>query len=144
MLDAEEARLARVYEDLRVRLLDLSKRNQLLNYRFSARSKRYVQIVDGSLEAIYDWLVSQELSLRIKPLPDPDEIPHDERTDEFRAALDHARATDVEYLTALEALETTGRSDEVEIAKIERQLRERVRQHLESSSTPVSQGNQSN
>ena len=130
MLDGEEARLARLYQALRERLLDLTKRNQLLNYRFSARSRRFVQVVDGSLEAIYCWLVSEQSSLRIKPLPEPDEIPRDERTDEFRAALDHSKVTDVEYLAALEALETAGRSEEIEVAKIETKLRERVREHL--------------
>ena len=123
-------RRTRLYEDLRQRLLDLSKRNQLLNYRLSARSKKYVQIVDVSLEAVHGSLVSEETSLRIKPLPEPDEIPREERTDEFRAAFDHARLTDIEYLAELEALEATGRTDELEIAKIEKKLRNRVRERL--------------
>jgi hypothetical protein len=37
-------------------------------------------------------------------LPEPDEIPRDERTEEFRTALDHARTIDVEYLAAFEVL----------------------------------------
>ena len=54
-------------------------------------------------------------------------IPRDERTEEFRAALEHARTTDVEYLAAFEALEATGRDDDSAIAQLEKQLRDRVR-----------------
>jgi hypothetical protein len=49
----EQLRLAHLYEQLRLKLLDLSKRNRMLNYIFSTRSKRYLQIVDEVLEEIY-------------------------------------------------------------------------------------------
>jgi len=46
MSDApEHRRLKGLYEDLRLRLLDLSRRNQLLNYGLSARSKGDVPII---------------------------------------------------------------------------------------------------
>jgi very-short-patch-repair endonuclease len=131
MQDAtEQARLSRLYEDLRLRLLDLSKRNQLLNYKLSARSKRFLQIVDCSFEEVHKRLADDEESLRILALPEPDEIPADERTEEFRSALDRGFETDVEYLTALDAMESTGREDDAALAKLERQLRDRVREEL--------------
>jgi very-short-patch-repair endonuclease len=131
MLDlADQARLLRLYEDLRLRLLDLSRRNQLLNYRFSARSKRYLQIVDCSLNEVHKALADEERSLPLAALPEPPEVPSDERTEEFRAALDRASETDVEYLTAIAAIETTGRDDEAEISYLEGQLRNRVRDAL--------------
>lgn len=126
----EGDRLKRLYEDLRLRLLDLSKRNQLLNYRLSTRSKRFLRIVDGPLEDAHQRLVGDEETLRIAPLPEPDDIPSEERTDEFRLALDRARATDVEYLTAVEAFEATGRDDDAAMEKLERQLRDRLREEL--------------
>ena len=53
------------------------------------------------------------------------------RTEEFRLALDRAReATDVDYLAALETLEATSRDDEVAFERLERQLRDRVRNEL--------------
>ena len=119
-----------LYEDLRLRLLDLSKRNQLLNYGLSARSKRYLQIVDATLKGAHMLLAGDEAALRIAPLPEPDDVPSEERTDEFRAALDRGRATDVEYLTAVEAIEATGRDDEAAMEKLERRLRDQVRAEL--------------
>jgi hypothetical protein len=48
MLDAAETqRLSNLYEQLRLTLLDLSKKNRMLNYRLGARSKRYLQIISG-------------------------------------------------------------------------------------------------
>ncbi len=131
MSDApESARLKGLYEVLRLRLLDLSKRNQLLNYGLNARSKRFLQIVDGTLEGTHNLLADDEATLRIAPLPEPDDVPSEERTDEFRSALDRGRATDVEYLTAVEAIEATGRDDEAAMEKLERGLRDRVRAEL--------------
>jgi hypothetical protein len=120
-----------------LRLLDLSRRNQLLNYRFSARSKRYLQLVDCSLSEVHKALADEERGLPLAPLPEPPEVPSDERTEEFRTALDRARETDVEYLTAIAAIETTGRDDEAEISHLESQLRDRVRGELGMQPRPL-------
>jgi hypothetical protein len=127
---SEETRLKRLFDDLRVRLLDLSKRNQLLNYNLSARSKRLLRIVDGSLEESYRQLAHDDAKLRIVPLAEPDDIPSEERTDEFRCALERARATDIEYLTSVAAIEAAGCDDEAAMEKVERQLRDRLRDEL--------------
>ena len=139
---SERERLSCVYEDLRLRLLDLSKRNQLLNYRLNARSKRFLQVVNVSLEDIYTRLAAEEGTLQIAALREPDNIPRDERTEEFRLALDRAHATDVDYLTAVESIEATARDDEVAMEKLERQLRDRVRKEL--GLPPRSSGNEVN
>jgi hypothetical protein len=66
MLDAIEAkRLSNLYEKLRLKLLDLSKKNRMLNYSLGARSKRHLQIIDEVLEQVYNKLVDEEVSLRI-------------------------------------------------------------------------------
>lgn len=131
MLDQPDAaRLSRLYDELRLRLLDLTRRNQLLNYSLSPRSRRFLQIVDTSFEDVHRRLVGDEATLRIAPLPEPDDIPVEERTEDFRAVLDRARSTDLEYLTALEALETTGRTDEIALERLDRQLRDKVRSEL--------------
>jgi Protein of unknown function (DUF4011) len=136
MLDMpEQTRLRQLYEDLRLRLLDLTKRNQLLNYGLKARSKRFLQIVGVTLEGAHQRL-AEEASVRIASLPDPDDIPSEERTEEFRSALERGRGTDVEYLTALEAIDATGREDEAAMEKLERQLRDRIRTELELPPRP--------
>ena len=128
---AERERLQTLYEGLRLKLLDLSRKNQLLNYNLRPRSKRFLQLVGCSLEDAYKRLASDEHVLKINALPEPDAIPADERTEEFRTALERAKTVDVEYLTEIEAVQSTGRDDDAVLEKIERKLRDRVRDQLE-------------
>ena len=126
----EGPRLNRLYEEIRIRLLDLSKRNQLLNYRLNPRSKRYLQIVDCTLESVHKQLAENEGSIHVAPLQEPDDVPTEERTEEFNSALGRARTTDVEYLTAIEVMEATGQINEAELEGLERALRDRLREQL--------------
>lgn len=123
----EELRLAGVYDRLRLKLLDLSKKNRMLNYSLGARSKRHLQIVDEVMEEVYRKLAGEDVSLRIDPLEEPEDTPPEERTEEFIAALEHAKVSNLEYLTKLQALESSGRDDELALAKLERELRDHIR-----------------
>ena len=102
----------------------------MLNYNLGARSKRHLQIVDEVLEEVYKKLTTEERSLRILPLDDPEDTPAEERTEDFITELERARASDIEYLMKLEALESQGRDDEASIAKLDRELRDKIRAHL--------------
>jgi Protein of unknown function (DUF4011) len=126
----ENQRISGLYEQLRLKLLELSKKNRMLNYSLGAKSKRQLQIVDEVLEDVYKKLVEQEASLRILPLDDPDDIPLEERTEDFIAAFEHAKASDIEYLTKVEVLESQGRDDEIALSRLDRELREKVRSQL--------------
>ena len=126
----EQQRLEGLYEKLRLKLLDLSKKNRMLNYSLGVRSQRYLQIVGDALEDVYARLASDEARLRISFLPEPDDLPVEEKTEDFLAALEHAKVSDIDYVTKLDALETEGRDDEIELARLERQLRDRVRAQL--------------
>jgi len=131
MLDApEKQRLSNLYEQLRLKLLDLSKKNRMLNYSLGARSKRHLQVVDEVLEEVYKKLVEEEASVRILPLDEPDDIPPEERTEDFIAALGQATVSDIEYLTKLEALKSQGRDDEIAVGRLERELRDKIRVQL--------------
>ena len=123
----EQGRLTEVYGRLRLKLLDLSKKNRMLNYNLGSRSKRHLQIVDEVMDEIYKKLVGDDTTLRIEPLDEPEDVPPEEKTEEFVGALEHAKVSHLEYLTKLEALESAGRDDEVELAKLERELRDHIR-----------------
>ena len=123
----EHGRLTEVYGRLRLKLLDLSKKNRMLNYSLSSRSKRHLQIVDEVIDEVYKKLIVEEATLRIEPLEEPEDVPPEEKTEEFAAALEHAKVSHLEYLTKLEALESAGRDDELELLKLERELRDHVR-----------------
>jgi very-short-patch-repair endonuclease len=126
----EQTRLERLYEQLRNKLLDLTKKNKMLNYTFGARSKRQLQIVNEVLEEAYSKLVGDDVSLRIAYLGEPEGVPPDEKTQEFVDAFEHAKVSEVEYLIALEALVAVGGDNEIAIERLERELRERVRSQL--------------
>jgi hypothetical protein len=106
----EQLRLADLYERLRLKLL--SKKNRMLNYSFALRSKRHLSIVDDVLEEIYRKLGPEENSL------------------EIISAFEHARVSDVDYLVKLEALESEARDDEFEVARLDGELRDKIRAQL--------------
>ncbi len=127
---AEQERLQGLYTGLREKLLDLTKRNRMLNYSLNARSKRHLQFFDEVPEEIYRLLATEGAQFETLPLPEPEDIPKDEKTEEFLSALDHAKVADIEYLTQVQVLENTGRDDDHNLTKIERELRERLRAEL--------------
>lgn len=127
---SDKVRLSLIYERLRTRLLDLTLRNPMLSYKHRASSKRHLRFVDAVPEEVYRLVVGEGISLEVFPLRPPDDSPKDERDPSFITELEYAKATDVEYLTALQALENTGHDDEIEIEKLERRLRDRLREKL--------------
>jgi len=130
MPDSETQRLENLYDQLRKKLLDLSKKNRMLNYSLGTRSKRHIQIVDAVLDLAYEKLAQDEASLRILPLVEPDDIPAEERTERFVSAFQQAKVTDIEYLTKLEVLESQGRDDEIAVSRLDRELRDKIRAEL--------------
>lgn len=102
----------------------------MLNYSLGARSRRHIQIVDTTLEDVYARLVGEETKLKIAFLREPEDLLPEEKTEDFLEVLEHAKVSDTDYLTTLDTLEREGRDDEIELAKLERQLRDRVRAQL--------------
>jgi very-short-patch-repair endonuclease len=125
----EAVRLNELFEQLRRKLLDLSRRNPMLNYSLGPRVSKQLRFVDRIPEAAFALLEAQT-PMALIPLPEPDAIPPDERTEEFLSALEHAKVSDLEYLEALAELEAKGEDDEHRLAILERQLRDRVRIRL--------------
>lgn len=124
---AETERLSGLYERLREKLLDLSKRNKMLNYKITERSKTQLRIVDEVLEGVYKQLAGDGDQFRVIPLPEPEDIPADERTENFLNALAHGRVSDLEYVNAIEKLDRDEPGDEAKFERAEAALRLRVR-----------------
>ena len=128
-LGARREMAEKLIADLRKRLLDLSNGNRLLNFKFSDRARTHVRIIDEIPDVLYGKL-SDGKKLTFIPLPNPEDEPEDEQSDEFFLAVQAARMSDEEYLRALDGL---GEEDELTARgqKIERLLKDRVRQQLE-------------
>jgi len=84
----EIATQARIKE-LRMRLLDLTNANRLLNYKFSDRSRRQIRLVDERPDALMEHL-EDDKRLTFKPLPELTDEPKDEQEETFVVALEQA------------------------------------------------------
>lgn len=113
-------------ETLRIRLLDLSGRNRLLNFNFSERSRTQVRLVDKLPNQIFRKL---EEGITIASLPKHSEHPADEDDDTFHLRLETLRDADEQYIAAVASLDETDRDSE-EFQRIERELRDKVRNEL--------------
>ncbi len=63
---------------VRHKLLDLTTSNRLLNFRYSDRSARVVQIVDEQPDQVYETLVKQSKAMELIPLPEEDDDSDDQ------------------------------------------------------------------
>jgi Protein of unknown function (DUF4011) len=113
----------------REKLIDLSLRNGMLNYRHSETSSRHVRIVDVKPEQILETLASGA-AIDILALPPVEAIPADEDTEAFRDALKTRRTTDPDWLAAEDARRAAGSRRRGKDKVAERKLRDRVREQL--------------
>jgi hypothetical protein len=113
----------------REKLIDLTLRNAILSFRHSDSSARHVRIVDHGLRHLEETLVAGK-ALSLAPLQPVEQIPADEDTDAFRAALRKAKTIDTEWLAAEDARRAAGNRRRVRDKVAERALRDRVRAQL--------------
>jgi hypothetical protein len=84
-------------ENLRPKLLDLSRRNPLIATKLGPRSNSHIRAVDELPDVLY-FKLNNNQEMQLIPLPTIEDDPRDELTDEFREALINARLTDEIYL----------------------------------------------
>ena len=68
--------------------------------------------------------------MQLVPLPDFKEHPLDENTSAFIAAVSAARASDEEFITAMDEIDPNDLNSQEQEAKLERSLRDQVREML--------------
>ncbi|MFI4983571.1 MAG: DUF4011 domain-containing protein [Rickettsiales bacterium] len=115
-------------ENLRPKLLDLTRRNPLLSVKYSDRSNSYIRVVDEVLSALFARLSSGEI--KIVPLPALEEDPKDELSREFLDALAEARLTDLLYLKALDEINQDDKDSANLLSLTDRGLKDRLREQL--------------
>lgn len=119
----------RQVEQARKKLLDLTMRNSLLNFKHSERTTSHVRLVDGSISALYNSLILGK-NIELVPLQEPPTEPRDEKTVKFQNAFEMALVTDEKYLAAKEELDKKDYVEEDEEEKLIRELKNRVREQL--------------
>jgi very-short-patch-repair endonuclease len=114
-------------ERLRRKLLDLSLKNRLINFKHSEKSRTHIRIVEERLEEFFDRLEDGR-TFGFRWVDQPERELPDENSVEFRESLRKARETDSEYINQKEKLSKYRSSRQ--IARIERDLKDRVRTQM--------------
>ena len=112
----------------RRRLLNLSLRNRLLNFKYSARGRNFIRVVNTQPDLFLGAL--KERPLEFVALPPRGDVPEDEKTHEFQHALEQAKLGDEVYLSTLESLDDEGDLDLSRRDDAELELRKRLRTTL--------------
>ena len=108
------------------KLMDLSKRNKMINSNFQSSSKTHFRIIDEIPDLLYEKLLKDEMEFI--PLPPLDSEPTDENTPEFKKEVFIATKTDQEYIENIQAIEQKQEDSlNEDQKKILRQLKDRVR-----------------
>src|SRR6185437_7841488 len=110
--------------NLRMRLLDLTNSNRLLNFKFRERSRNYVRVIEAVPDIVFTKLSEGE-RFQFCSLPEKTDEPPDEETDRFLMALEQARLSDTIYRDELNTLDDDPEGEETH--RIERRLKDRVR-----------------
>ncbi len=118
--------VAKLIADLRVRLLDLRNGNKLLSYRHSERAKTHIRIIDELPEFLHESLTTGKV-ISFRSLPDPQNDPPDEKTEDFLMALEEARRLEPFWTKELNEEEAFSYEH---VQKKERELRDQVRSQL--------------
>lgn len=113
-------------ENLRPKLLDLSRRNPLIATKLGPRSNSHIRAVDELPDVLFFKLNNRQ-EMNLVPLPHIEEDPRDEQTETFREALINARLTDETYLASMEAVDRDADDYLEKTREIERALKDRVR-----------------
>ena len=109
------------------KLLDLSKRNKMINSNFQSRSRTHFRIIDEIPDLLYKKL--SKGGMEFKPLPSlDDENPEDENTPEFKEKLAIMEQENEEYIKTMETIENE-QTDNLNEAreKALRKLKDKVR-----------------
>ena len=116
-------------ENLRPRLLDLSRRNPLISIRLSPKSGSLICVVD-ELPDVLAFNLGNQRRMRLVPLPPLEDAPRDENAREFQDALSSNRLTDEVYLAAIAQLDPNDEASAEIGRQVERDLRDRIRAEL--------------
>jgi|GEM_PF-634098 len=127
--------IAEKIANLRPKLMDVSRRNPLINHSASKTSTSSIRIVDEQPQQIVEHLCVLNKSMKLGALPALEEDPVDENVTEFQSAFQAKLRTDPIYLQSLTTIDHARDEDAFEKnAKLERELKDRLR--IEMGMTP--------
>lgn len=125
-----------IIEKSRSKVLDLSRRNPLINNTIK-QNGAYIRIIDEKPQQLYETLFNdKKLILESLPEIEEDNLP-DEQTQDFKLAYSNLQKTDDEYIKKISSIDFN--NDESALQKeiqINRDLKDQVRKELELPPRP--------
>ena len=131
-----------IFEAMRTRLLDLTRRNRLINCPLYGRRTQLIRVIDEIPDLLFQELRNENL-FELSSLPQLDDDPADENTPEFEFAFAQAQIIDEEYNEGLEAIVPSEDGAEDSQRALIRALKDRVRHKLNMPPRPSSSAAQS-
>ena len=119
------------FKELQDDLLDLTRRNKLINFQHPARGAYFLRVVDEVPDELLKRLL--EGAMRFASIPDIDKEPEDEKTDGFQAMLKRMKKSDQAYIQILEDEEmkkTASIGYQKLVHEAERELRNGIREKM--------------
>jgi len=126
--------LSRIIEEMRARLLDLTRRNRLISTPLQGRRAAYLRVIDAHMESLFQGLQGEK-PYNLESLPALEEDPKDEKK-KFQAAFARAKRTDEEYREKRDAISEDDDDHEQKHKQVERELKDRLREQLGMNPRP--------
>jgi hypothetical protein len=116
-------------EKYRSRLLDTSRRNNLISFNHNERSRQHVRIIDELPDSLYEAFLNGK-KLTFLALSEEDHTPPEEKTPEFMGHLEQSKLIDAIYMEAMDLVEEDEEGALDKMKQIDRDLRNRIRETL--------------
>lgn len=113
-------------EKYRAKLLDTSRRNNLISFSHKENSRQHIRVIDELPDFLFRAFLDGK-KLTFQALPEEDQLPPDEKTPDFLCHLEQAKLTDQNYI---EAIDSVDEDEEGARDQIERELRNKIREEL--------------
>mgnify|MGYP003640998608 CR=1 FL=1 len=121
-------RVRKSIDELKDKLLDLTRRNPLISTTFNERNHSYVRIIDEQPEFIFQNIANE--AMIFEPLPNIDEPLPDERTEVFQKTLLEAKNSDEIYLKEITEIDKLEKDNAQKQLEADRRLIDRIREKL--------------
>ena len=120
--------LQKKLESLRIKILDFSRSNPLINTRMNDNYQNFIRVIDEHPEIILNGLEFSEYELT--PLPTLEDEPKDELNPKFENRFKELLITDELYFEELFKLEEEKDTSQDSLQKAQRDLKDRIREEF--------------
>jgi len=127
---AEQISLKNTLNELRLKLLNLTARNPLINFRHKETNKNQIRFIDEIIDIMFEKLYLKSQNLEFLSLSEPDFNPADEKIEKFINELEIAKQSDEDYLKEMELLPEDDDGLSKKSQEILRRLKDKVRDTL--------------